>query len=127
MLLNFLVFDGHWKTEQPDNTKHSQMATILLSYVLVWYSNGWSSTIAHSTYNDHLDTEPFEYWTPNCPIFECSVQIPIPSVRFHVIKNIRKINFSGRKKNYFLETFFRIKSCPVVCRILLRLKRNRTN
>ena len=69
------------------------MATILLSYVLVWYSNGWSSTIAHSTYADHLDTKPFEYWTPNCPVFECSVHIRIPSVRFEE-QSLDRINMT---------------------------------
>ena len=41
---NSPVFECHLNTGQPDHLSTKQMDTILFSYVLVWYSNGWSST-----------------------------------------------------------------------------------
>ena len=41
---NILVFKCHLHTRQPDHLNTGQMDTILFNYVLVGYSNGWSST-----------------------------------------------------------------------------------
>ena len=41
---NGLVFECHLNTGQPTHLNLVQMDDILFSYVLVWYSNGWSGT-----------------------------------------------------------------------------------
>ena len=41
---NGLVFECHLNTGQPNHLNTAQMDAILFSYVLVWYSNDWSST-----------------------------------------------------------------------------------
>ena len=41
---NGLVFECHLNYGQPNHLNSGQMDTILFFYVLVWYTNGWSST-----------------------------------------------------------------------------------
>ena len=64
-----LAFECHLNTRQPKHLNTRQMDAILLSYVLVWYSNGWSSTRNIT----HWNTEPFEIPISKSLVFKWSV------------------------------------------------------
>ena len=95
---NGQVFNYHLNTRQPDHLNTRQMDAILFSYVLVLYSNCWSS---HRTkhINDHFYTKPFEQWTSKSWVFKWSV------FRSQLYLGLPKYNQSGSGLNMFHDYF----------------------